>query len=435
MRSVLFILVFIFANQLFAQSGPNRTEILYNLKFKQSAGANLVSIIPPTSFSSYQLTLPVDDGTGGQCLTTDGSGVLSWGACGASSGISVGSAVSGGTNGGVLQTVAGNLANSVAGTSGQAFISGGTGIGSWFSGTQGGLAYFGSGGILQSGSAGTTSQWALSGGTGATTFSDSTTRAKTITLAGASVPGTAAITLNDTTASAASSVGVQFTSTGNVGTSRVNLITDAGGGTAGVQFLTGGATPTTKMIIASDGKFSLLNGTNIIHHMENNSTSAAGTVEIQNLSTSTSSDSVSGLNIIKGSATTATSQDFIRFFISSGGTASGLIAANGANTAAFQTSSDSRLKENITPLGNQLDNILALKPSEFDYVSHPEIKVSAGHQIGFIAQDMQSVYIDSVSTDGNGYLAISGWDKTDARLVKAIQELNQKFEDYKATHP
>ena len=47
------------------------------------AGSNTVTIQSPSGLaSSYTLTLPVDDGTVGQVLTTDGSGVLSWGAGG-----------------------------------------------------------------------------------------------------------------------------------------------------------------------------------------------------------------------------------------------------------------------------------------------------------------------------------------------------------------
>jgi trimeric autotransporter adhesin len=37
-----------------------------------------VSLNAPSTFTSYSLTLPLDDGTSGQVLTTDGSGVTSW---------------------------------------------------------------------------------------------------------------------------------------------------------------------------------------------------------------------------------------------------------------------------------------------------------------------------------------------------------------------
>jgi hypothetical protein len=43
-------------------------------------GGSQVSLRAPASFTSYTLTLPTDDGTNGDVLTTNGSGVLSWGA-------------------------------------------------------------------------------------------------------------------------------------------------------------------------------------------------------------------------------------------------------------------------------------------------------------------------------------------------------------------
>ena len=111
-----------------------------------------------------------------------------------------------------------------------------------------------------------------------------------------------------------------------------------------------------------------------------------------------------------------TSNVFVKFIINARNTGSGQINANGALAAAFGSYSDARLKENIEPLPQQLDNILALKPSEFDY------KDGSGHQIGFIAQEMQEVYPDVVSEGDEGMLTITGWSKTEARLVKAIQE-------------
>jgi len=126
----------------------------------------------------------------------------------------------------------------------------------------------------------------------------------------------------------------------------------------------------------------------------------------------------------------ATSNAFIFFEInnSSGtpgaGTGSGQINANGTNAVAFGSYSDRRLKKNIEALPSQLDSVLSLKPVEFDYKS-------GGHQIGFIAQDIEQIYPDAVSPDANGYLVLTGWDKTSARLVKAIQELNAKVEELK----
>jgi len=117
---------------------------------------------------------------------------------------------------------------------------------------------------------------------------------------------------------------------------------------------------------------------------------------------------------------TTTSQIFQWFSVNNQNTGCGQINANGASQAAFGTFSDSRLKENITNLPNQLSNITSLRPVEFDY------KDGSGHQIGFIAQEMQEIYPEAVSEAYNGYLTVTGWSKTEAYLVKAIQELSAK---------
>jgi hypothetical protein len=115
-----------------------------------------------------------------------------------------------------------------------------------------------------------------------------------------------------------------------------------------------------------------------------------------------------------------TSQNFIQFQINNGGANCGKITANGANTAAFGSTSDQRVKENITQLPSQLANIMALRPVEFDYLE----SYGGGHQIGFIAQEMQQVYPDVIAEDASEekILSITGWSKTEARLVKAMQE-------------
>jgi hypothetical protein len=179
--------------------------------------------------------------------------------------------------------------------------------------------------------------------------------------------------------------------------------------------------------VDSSGKVTLgtSSSSNVTHLIQNNTTSV-GTATIRNHSTSTSADALPGLQITKGSTTNTSSQWFIYFSINAGATGSGYIGANGASQAAFASSSDERLKENIVDLPSQLANICALRPVEFDY------KDGSGHQVGFVAQEMQQVYPDVVREDRDGYLTVSGWDKTSSRLVAAIKELNAKVEALEA---
>ena len=140
----------------------------------------------------------------------------------------------------------------------------------------------------------------------------------------------------------------------------------------------------------------------------------------------TGDDGTPTLFLDKQSTVNTTAQVFIQCTINAQGTAQGQINANGASQLAFGTFSDQRLKENIEDLPNQLDNIVSLRPVEFDY------KNGSGHQIGFIAQEVQTIYPDLVNADSQGMLNLSGLGKWEARLVKAIQELNAKVEALEA---
>ena len=132
-----------------------------------------------------------------------------------------------------------------------------------------------------------------------------------------------------------------------------------------------------------------------------------------------STDGSPCIDYSKGSATTTTAQVYARFFCGSNTIGTGSITANGVSAATFTAYSDRRLKENIVDLPSQLANIMALRPVEFDYKGYSSGK---GHQIGFIAQEVQSVYPDLVAEGDNGMLTLSDMNKNDARLIKCIQE-------------
>jgi len=133
---------------------------------------------------------------------------------------------------------------------------------------------------------------------------------------------------------------------------------------------------------------------------------------------SSNSEGAIVLMVDKYSSTNTTSQWFLGFTINNQTIASGVITANGASQAAFSSWSDRRLKQNITDLPNQLSNIMALRPVEFDYIESE----GGGHQTSFIAQEFETIYPDAVGERPDGMKTLTGWGKTEAILVKAIQE-------------
>ena len=153
---------------------------------------------------------------------------------------------------------------------------------------------------------------------------------------------------------------------------------------------------------------------------------ADGTVYTPGFFRSTGVGDVSNavIELVKQDATNTTSAILMRFNVDEGVTGQGAITGNGANQAAFATFSDRTLKENITDLPSQYAAIKSLRPVEFDYIASE----GGGHQIGFIAQEMQEVYPCCVGTREDGKLTVGGWSKTESRLVSVIQELMAKVE-------
>ena len=102
----------------------------------------------------------------------------------------------------------------------------------------------------------------------------------------------------------------------------------------------------------------------------------------------------------------------------------------GNGAGGTNCSSDSRLKNNITPIENSLNKILSLRGVEFDWNSKSQ---SVGrHDIGVIAQDVEKVFPTAVITDHS-----SGYKKVDyavlvAPLIQAIKELYAYVNSFKA---
>jgi len=86
-----------------------------------------------------------------------------------------------------------------------------------------------------------------------------------------------------------------------------------------------------------------------------------------------------------------------------------------------------KYKENVAPLSYGLNEILSLDPVFFDY-KDSYIK-NAPRQIGFIAEEVDPINPEVVSRDQNREIQGLDYPKFTAVLVKAIQELNKKFDD------
>jgi hypothetical protein len=118
-------------------------------------------------------------------------------------------------------------------------------------------------------------------------------------------------------------------------------------------------------------------------------------------------------------------------------------APSGTN---IYNASDVRLKQNITTITNGLNKIIGLNPVMFNWINGYVESEEGKNMLGFIAQEVQNIVPEAVESfsDGSnitvGETVIENPLRVNEKfiipvLVKAIQELNQKFEDYKSTHP
>ena len=103
----------------------------------------------------------------------------------------------------------------------------------------------------------------------------------------------------------------------------------------------------------------------------------------------------------------------------------GDIAASGDIVA--YNSSDRRLKNNITPIENALDKVNKMGGYEFDWNEELQ-KARKGHDIGVIAQEVQSIVPEVVVERESGFLAVD-YEKLVPVLIEAIKELSAKVKE------
>ena len=121
---------------------------------------------------------------------------------------------------------------------------------------------------------------------------------------------------------------------------------------------------------------------------------------------------------------------FVWFESSSGRTHVGSITSNGSSTS-YNTSSDYRLKTNVSYDWDATSRLKQLKPARFDWISEGDDAVTVD---GFLAHEAQAVVPeavtgtkDEVDDDGNPVMQGIDQSKIVPLLVKTIQELEARI--------
>ena len=131
-----------------------------------------------------------------------------------------------------------------------------------------------------------------------------------------------------------------------------------------------------------------------------------------------------GRTVIR-TATSSTAGSTLATFLNPNGTV-GTIVTSGSSTA-YNTSSDYRLKENISPMTGALSKVAQLKPCTYTW------KTDGSNGEGFIAHELAEVCPDAVTGEKDGE-QMQGIDTSFlvATLTAAIQELKAELDSVKA---
>ena len=135
---------------------------------------------------------------------------------------------------------------------------------------------------------------------------------------------------------------------------------------------------------------------------------------------------ISGSGVGAGSSIITTGSVNISGSLGVGTAASGVVGAILAtNDVVAFASSDERLKENVEVIGSAVEKVEAINGVSFDWIPMEGVHVHSGHDVGVIAQDVEKVLPELVTTRDNGYKAVK-YDKLTAVLIQAVKELSNR---------
>ena len=109
-------------------------------------------------------------------------------------------------------------------------------------------------------------------------------------------------------------------------------------------------------------------------------------------------------------------------------TVTGGIRASEDITAYY--SSDRRLKTDIIPIPNALSKVVQISGNTFTWIpltdeEQKKIHYHEGIDVGVIAQEIEAILPEVVTTRETGYKAVK-YDRLVALLIEAVKELNEK---------
>jgi hypothetical protein len=108
-----------------------------------------------------------------------------------------------------------------------------------------------------------------------------------------------------------------------------------------------------------------------------------------------------------------------------GGVDGEIIASN--DIIAFYAS-DKRLKDNVTQIQNPIEKLKAVGGYTFDWIPTEGIHSHVGKDVGVIAQEIEAILPELVTTRESGYKAVK-YEKLVALLIEGIKAQQLQIDD------
>ena len=102
----------------------------------------------------------------------------------------------------------------------------------------------------------------------------------------------------------------------------------------------------------------------------------------------------------------------------------GCVMDRSGTVIAGTCSSDARLKQNVQPFDPVLEQLIRLEPVHFDWKAedYPELHLGTSRSFGLIAQEVEKVLPELVTTDERGFKAVK-YNQLPLLLLQAVREL------------
>jgi hypothetical protein len=140
-----------------------------------------------------------------------------------------------------------------------------------------------------------------------------------------------------------------------------------------------------------------------------------------------------GVNTSDGPGIYAESDSGSGIYATSTSGSAGYFAGDLTYTGNLIHSSDARFKDNVAPIPHALESVLRLRGVTFDWRRDrfPKRRFSAAKGLGFIAQEVETVFPSLVSTDGDGFKGVDYAELTPL-LVEAIKAQQRRIDELTA---